>query len=129
METLTKNCHACHAPAAVPPEADFVHLDRARTFIEHNYFSNPPLPSIAAAAGLSMFHFHRRFTSRFAETPKAFVDRLRIDRAKQLLASGHRVADVVRAMSYLSTSNFTRRFTRAVGMTPGRWKRTAARSP
>jgi AraC-like DNA-binding protein len=70
-------------------------------------------------AGWSAFHFQRVF-HRFAnETPKAYVQRLRLERgAALLLTSDRSVANVAFACGFTSHESFTRAFRRRFGISP-----------
>jgi AraC family transcriptional regulator len=70
-------------------------------------------------AGWSAFHFQRVF-HRFAnETPKAYVQRLRLERgAALLLTSDRSVANVAFACGFTSHESFTRAFRRRFGTSP-----------
>lgn len=48
---------------------------------ERNLDRETSLESLAGQYGYSPFHFHRFFSSTVGETPKRYVDRLRLERA------------------------------------------------
>jgi AraC-like DNA-binding protein len=78
----------------------------------------------AAAAGMSPFHFIRRFRALFGETPRQFLIRARIDRAKVLLASSDRsVTDVCLEVGFTSLGSFSDLFARRVGVAPSVYRR------
>ena len=80
----------------------------------------------AAAAGMSPFHFIRRFRALFGETPHQFLIRARLDRAKRLLASSDRsVTDVCLEVGFTSLGSFSDQFARRVGMAPSAYRRQA----
>jgi AraC-like DNA-binding protein len=83
-----------------------------------------PGAEIAREAGLSPFHFIRRFEEVFGVTPHQFrIDR-RIERAKQLLASGRSsVTDACFDVGFSSLGSFSALFTRRVGETPSAYRR------
>lgn len=86
------------------------------------------LEALAARSGWSIFHFHRAFRRVVGETPKAYTQRLRLDRAAARLATGtDRVLDVALESGFSSHEVFTRAFTRRYGRSPERY-RTAVRS-
>jgi AraC-like DNA-binding protein len=64
-------------------------LRRARDFIYSAYAQRLDLPTISKQAQLSPFHFLRCFRSAFELTPHEYLTHLRIERAKELLASEH----------------------------------------
>ena len=89
---------------------------------------NLSLEALAARSGWSSFHLHRAFRRLVGETPKAYTQRLRLDRAAaRLAASTDRVVDVALDSGFASHEVFTRAFTRRFGRSPERY-RAAARS-
>jgi AraC-like DNA-binding protein len=102
-------------------EAERRLLDPAVQFIERHYAERPTLAQIARSVYRSRFHFHRRFTSCFGETPKAMVTRLQVEQAKRLLLAGQSSGEVAKACGFTQHSSFSFRFKRLVGCTPTRW--------
>src|SRR5690606_16748074 len=69
------------------------------------------LRELAAKFGTSPFHFHRMFTRAVGETPKKYVERVRLERAALLLAvSDELVVDIGLAVGFRNAETFTRRF-------------------
>lgn len=86
------------------------------------------LAALAARSGWSSFHLHRAFRRLVGETPKAYTQRLRLDRAAARLVTGSdRVVDVALESGFGSQAVFTRAFTRRFGRSPARY-RIAARA-
>jgi len=86
------------------------------------------LGALATRSGWSSFHFHRSFRRLVGETPKAYTQRLRLDRAAARLSIGtDRVVDVALDSGFASHEVFTRAFTRRFGRSPERY-RAAARA-
>ena len=54
--------------------------------MRHAYGTPVSLPDVAALANLSPYHFLRVYKQTYGETPHEFLTRLRIERAKTLLA-------------------------------------------
>src|SRR6266404_3260702 len=62
-------------------------------FLDRHHIDQPDLNQLAAAAGLSPFHFHRLFSAWAGVTPKDFLQCLTVEHVKQLLSDGHNVFD------------------------------------
>lgn len=104
-------------------------LDRAFAFIEHNITESFSLDDLAGAAGVSRFHFSRMFRLSTGESPMAFALKLRIERAKEMLARGDRsVCDVAMDLSFFDQSHFSRTFRRLTGVSPSRFTRESERA-
>lgn len=81
------------------------------------------LDDLAAHAGLDKFHLCRAFRAQVGLPPHAYLTRLRIMRAKQLLARGVRPGDIARQVGLYDQSQLNRHFRRIVGTTPGQYAR------
>lgn len=84
------------------------------------------LDELAAEAGLSKFHFLRVFAKATGQTPHAYLVNLRVNRARDLLATGTRPAEAAVAAGFADQSHLTRVFKRIVGVTPGHYARAVA---
>jgi AraC-like DNA-binding protein len=106
----------------------FKRLCRSRDFLAGSLDRQVRLADAAGAACLSQFHYHRLFARAFGETPHDFLTRLRIDRAKQLLAQDHvPVTEVCFAVGYESLGSFSVRFRSVVGRSPSEYRRAIRR--
>lgn len=85
------------------------------------------IEELAAKAGQSVRTFHRRFTAATRRTPAAFVEALRLDRARTLLGEGASLKRVALAAGFGSPDRLTRAFTRAFGVSPSIWRAIHAR--
>jgi AraC-like DNA-binding protein len=86
--------------------------------------SAPPLAVIARRAGLSRHHCLRRWKEAFGVTPHEDVTRLRIARAKVLLAAEvASVTDVCFEVGYGSLGSFSALFAERAGCPPSAWRR------
>ena len=99
-------------------------LIRSRDFLAAGFDQPLRLADAAREACLSPYHYHRLFTRTFGETPHEFLTRLRIDRAKQLLARDRLpVTEVCFAVGYESLGSFSSRFRSVVGSAPSEYQR------
>jgi AraC-like DNA-binding protein len=79
--------------------------------------------SLAAATGVSRATLARRFPVAVGETPAAYLTRWRMDLAAQRLRDGDdTVSAIARTLGYTSEYAFSRAFTRARGVPPGRYR-------
>jgi AraC family transcriptional regulator len=101
-------------------------LDRVLEYIETNLDLDIRVGELAKVACFSLFHFVRAFHLAMGRAPHAYLSERRLDRAKQLLAySNTSLADISLTCRFSGQSNFTRAFTRAMGVSPGRFRKTA----
>ncbi|MGE0813268.1 MAG: helix-turn-helix domain-containing protein [Vicinamibacterales bacterium] len=81
--------------------------------------------AVAAAVGMSPFHFIRRFDAVFGATPHQYRVRTRLQRAKDGLAAGGTVTDVCLDVGFSSLGSFSSLFSRAFGESPSAYRRRA----
>jgi AraC-like DNA-binding protein len=103
-----------------PPSRDAA-LARAVDFIRSGFHRRLTLAQIAAAAGMSRFHFHRLFTRRFGQTPLRMVAALQVEHAKELMRQGVPLPDVAARCGFAHHAHFSFRFKQLTGVTPARW--------
>jgi AraC-like DNA-binding protein len=114
--------------ARVSPDL-LVHLRRARDLADRHYAEPLDLEALAAAAGVSRFHFLRSFASTYGRTPSAYLAERRIERAQDLLrATNLTVTEVCMAVGYSSLGSFSDKFHRLVGMSPSAYQAKFAAS-
>lgn len=114
-------------PAARPATRSEVYrrLRRAVDFVEGSLALPMDLETLAGAACLSVYHFHRRFTETFGETPHEYVRRRRLEAARDLLATTRLPVSVVcHRTGFQSLGSFSTLFRRRFGAPPLRYRRT-----
>ena len=83
------------------------------------------LDDLAAAAGVSRFHFLRLFKNSLGITPHRFVMDQRLAAARKLLAeTDQRLADVAASTGFSSQSHLCTTMRRRLGVTPKQWRRS-----
>ncbi|WP_028536553.1 AraC family transcriptional regulator [Paludibacterium yongneupense] len=81
-----------------------------------------PLERLAAAAGLSRYHFIRAFRSSTGMTPHAFQLDCRINRARAGLRTGAGLAELALALGFADQSHFQHAFKQRVAVTPFQYR-------
>ncbi|MFF2075968.1 GlxA family transcriptional regulator [Kitasatospora sp. NPDC058162] len=81
------------------------------------------LPAMAATAAVSSRHLTRLFQAELHTTPARWVERVRLDRAQQLLLDGHGVTAAARRSGLGSDETLRRAFARHLGTTPTEYRR------
>src|SRR5947209_2138445 len=72
---------------------DYERVANVIRFLDEHHTEQPDLTALAGAAGLSMFHFHRLFSSWAGVTPKDFLQCLTLAQVKKSLLSGKGILD------------------------------------
>jgi AraC-like DNA-binding protein len=116
--SLLEHAHSPIAPVIVQP-AHRARVDAALVQIEQRCHEPLPLATLAAAAGLSPFHFLRIFRRVTGSTPHQYVVGARLRRALRLLLETSRsVTTIAYEVGFEDLSNFVRTFHREVGCSP-----------
>src|SRR5829696_3521636 len=84
---------------------------------------------MAREAGYSRFHFARAFANAYGETPRAYLTRRRIERAKTLLRTANlSVTEICLLVGFESLGSFGTKFRELVGQSPTAYRTGAVRS-
>jgi AraC family transcriptional regulator len=101
-------------------------LLRARDLLHDRCAESLGLELIANEVGVHPAHLARTFRRHFHCTAGDFQQRIRIGRARQLLAgSDTNLAEVALALGYADQSHFTSAFKRYTGATPGAFRKAS----
>ena len=126
-----------HRPAGRTADTDVVSqalftlpaLRRARDLIDRAYAEPLDLDAMSAEAGYTRFHFARAFAAAYGETPRAYLTRRRVERAKDLLRNANlTVTEICFAVGFESLGSFSARFRRCVGQSPSGYREAAVRA-
>jgi AraC-like DNA-binding protein len=99
------------------------HLRRAKDVADRHYAHPLNLDGLAAAAGVSKYHFLRAFAAVYGLTPAAYLAERRIERAQDLLrATNLTVTEVCMLVGYSSLGSFSSKFRQLVGVTPSEYQ-------
>lgn len=93
-----------------------------KEYLQDNFSSNISLEQLVELTHLNRSYLIRLFRNAVGLPPYVYLIQIRVERAKQLLAQGESVADVVSTVGMSDQSHLTRHFKRIVGITPGRYR-------
>jgi AraC-like DNA-binding protein len=101
-------------PASVRAVADL---------LEDRLVDPPALAELAEMTGLSQFALLRAFRAETGLPPHAYLNQLRVRRARTLLDQGVTPAEVAFDTGFADQAHLTRHFKRVVGVPPGAYQR------
>jgi AraC-like DNA-binding protein/ligand-binding sensor protein len=105
------------------PEA----VSAARRYLDEHLDEKITLDEVAAHVGISPFHFCKVFKDNTGMTLTEYVNRRRVEQAKQrLLHPDARVTEIAFDIGFQSLSQFNRSFARYVGMSPTQYRQRRA---
>ena len=115
-----------HAPSAKPPSPGLspAKLKATLAYIEAHLDRDLGLADLAAACGMTLYHFARSFKQTSGFSPHQYVLERRLLRARELLrATTAPIAEIAYTAGFSSQSHMTDAFRRLLGTTPGRYRR------
>lgn len=101
-------------------------IEQAIQYIEANVQHQPELAQIAAAVGLSEYHFQRLFTRWAGISPKRFMQFLTKEHAKKLLDTSENLLDTTHQTGLSSLGRLHDLFVSTEAVTPGEYKSRGA---
>ncbi len=99
-------------------------ISRALEYIETNYQKDLTLEEVARKVGLSRYYFSHLFKEEIGDTLVTYLNKLRINKAKQLLIENElNIAQVCYNVGYNDPNYFTKVFKEYVHMTPSEYRK------
>ena len=100
-------------------------LQDLQRWVRANLHINHRVETLAARMGLSPRHFTRLYHQQMGLTPGEWLEKVRIDHARQLLESGESSLKQIAAACGFSSSDILRRaFVRQISITPVQYRKT-----
>jgi len=110
-------------PSAPPLCADYATVRRAIEFLSTRWRDQPSVEAVAAEVGLSPSHFQHVFKRWAGLTPKAFLQAITIERARELLRDSASVLDAAYDVGLSGPSRLHDLFVTHEALTPGDYRR------
>jgi len=119
--------HAPPAPIGARQGLAPWQIRRVVAYIEANLDTPIRNNDLAAVARLSVFHFNAAFRKSVGDSPHEYIIRRRMERAQGLmLSTDASLSEIAATCGLADQAHFTRLFRRAVGESPGAWRRARA---
>lgn len=121
--------HAVLGAPAVETDRSVAPIKAAIRYIDQNLTHRMTLDEIAAAAGISKYYFANEFRRAVGSTCVEYINTLRCQHAKALLATGdYTVSEVCFLCGFENLSYFSKTFFRYTGSSPSSCKKTKKRT-
>jgi signal transduction histidine kinase/DNA-binding LacI/PurR family transcriptional regulator/AraC-like DNA-binding protein/response regulator of citrate/malate metabolism len=99
-------------------------IRKAMAYIHEHYAEPVSRQAVADHVGMSSSHFARCFRQEVGVTPIAYLNRYRVNQAKELLSAGDMtVTEIAMAVGFSDSSYFSKVFRREVGVSPSDYRR------
>ncbi len=119
--------HLRRRDPVVPPHRDPTLAARLRDLLDTRVHSGLSLTDAAGLLSAHPAHLVRAFTAEFGLPPHQYLVSRRVDTARRLLLSGARPAEAATESGFYDQAHLGRHFKRVVGVSPGRFRRSAER--
>ncbi|HEX2980264.1 MAG TPA: GyrI-like domain-containing protein [Anaerolineaceae bacterium] len=105
-------------------------IDQAVAYINANLAEEINLEQVAREAAFSPFHFHRIFSALVGETPKTFINRVRLEKAANVLLKNRalNVTEIALMCGFSSSATFARAFKQHFGIPASRYRESGGES-
>lgn len=100
---------------------------KVEEFIKRNCFIDLKLETLAETLGYNSSYFSKLFKKTFGENFSSFIEKIRIEKAKELLENGEKVSEVAKKVGYEDMDYFCLRFKKYVGCSPKSYKESVKR--
>lgn len=109
------------APPGIGRERREVH--RVRTYLDEHYAEPVSLATLAGLVHWTPYYLLRVFRNEVGLPPHSYLETVRVERARQMVARGIPLAQIAYDTGFSSQSHFTTTFKRLVGVPPGQYAR------
>jgi AraC-like DNA-binding protein len=119
------SAHAAAGPAGGPSPVKRAPgaVSTVRDLLAERLADPPTLAELATLTGLSQFALLRAFRAATGLPPHAYLNQLRVRRARRLLDDGLPAAEVAGRTGFADQAHLTRHFKRVVGVPPAAYQR------
>lgn len=104
-------------------QQEHVAIKLVKEYLHDSFSFNVSLNQLTNLTGLNRSYLIRIFCQSVGMPPYAYLNQIRVEKAKQFLSQGMSIAEVAIAVGMSDQSHLTRHFKRIVGVTPGQYRR------
>ncbi|ANY66872.1 hypothetical protein BBD42_10635 [Paenibacillus sp. BIHB 4019] len=99
-------------------------MEQSIAHIRQNFREELTVDRLADHAGIVRWRYSRLFKELTGEIPLHYLNGVRVEQAKKMLAStDERLFSIAQSVGYSNEYYFSRRFKQSVGLTPGQYRR------
>lgn len=99
-------------------------IDNILYYINHNYYNNLKLETIAPLFGYNSAYLGKLFTKQVGESFNSYLDRVKIEHSKKLLEENTlKVYEIAERVGYKNVDYFHKKFKKYVGESPAEYRK------
>ena len=99
-------------------------IDNILYYINHNYYNNLKLETIAPLFGYNSAYLGKLFTKQVGESFNSYLDRVKIEHSKKLLEKNTlKVYEIAERVGYKNVDYFHKKFKKYVGESPAEYRK------
>lgn len=122
LARVTKYCEGVSDRVEASVASSAANVARARALLDERFASGITLDELAQAAGVSRYHLIRVFSDETGLTPHRYLQAVRANRARDLLAAGVDPSEAAAQAGFCDQAHMTRVYKSFYGITPGRYR-------
>ncbi|WP_413377261.1 bifunctional transcriptional activator/DNA repair enzyme AdaA [Alkalihalobacillus sp. 1P02AB] len=120
-------CKRCQPESAHSPQVELVR--NVITYLVNHFHQKLELQDIANHVGISTYYLERLFKQEMSETPRSYLEKIRIDKATHLLTNTVQTnLEICYEVGFQSPSNFYKVFRHLKHCTPSEYRKKGQRS-
>ncbi len=121
VEAGFRACKRCQPDAGLSPQMEIV--TSVKSFLVQHYKEPLVLQDIADFAGVSPFYLERQFKQATSETPREYLEKIRVDKAAHLLKNTSLTnLEICYEAGFRSPSNFYKVFRTVLDCSPSEFR-------
>ena len=93
-------------------------IRRIHSYIKYNYMEDITVEKLADEFGFERSYLYRMFKQRYGISPKEYLTRIRLTKAKEFLSQGYSIAECAYIIGYADAFSLSRAYKKYYGVSP-----------